>query len=124
AAALVVVTLEASAASSIGGIFRYLTTGVPGTARFVLLVALGFALLASLVSVPVFPFLLVAVSGLGASGHGATAHPMRWGIAVDAGHLLAAGLWAGGLMALATLRPPGGSRGPDARRVLGRLGPL
>lgn len=123
-AAVVVVTLEASAASSIGGTYRYLTTGVPGTARFVLLVALGFALLASLVSVPVFPFLSVAVWGLGASGHGASVHPMWWGVAVAAGHLLAAGLWAGGIMALATLRPPGGYRSPDARRLLDRFSPV
>ncbi len=123
-AALVVVTLEASEASSIGGTLRYLTTGVPGTARFVFLVAIGFAVLASVLSVPVSPFLLVAVSGLAASGHGASAHPMWWGVAVDAGHLLAAGLWAGGIMALATLRPPGGYRGPEARRLLDRFSPV
>ena len=122
--ALVVVALEATAASSIGGTLRYLTTGVPGTARLVLLVALSFALLASLVSVPVFPFILVSVSGLAASGHGASAHPMWWGVAVDAGHLLAAGLWAGGILALATLRPPGGYRGPEARRLLDRFSPV
>jgi len=123
-AAIVVVTLEASEASSIGGTLRYLTTGVPGTARFVFLVALGFSLLASLVSVPVSPFLLVGVSALAASGHGASVHPVWWGIAVDAGHLLAAGLWAGGVMALATLRPPGGYRGQDARTLFDRFTPV
>ena len=39
-------------------------------------------------------------------------------------HLLAAGLWAGGIAALAVLRPPGGWRSTDARVLLARFTPV
>jgi len=44
-----------------------------------------------------------AVAALAAAGHAAGATPGGWGITVDAAHLLAAGLWAGGILALATV---------------------
>ena len=47
---------------------------------------------------------------LGASGHAAGVVPSWYGIGLDAVHLIAAGLWAGGIAALAMLRPPGGWR--------------
>jgi putative copper export protein len=40
----------------------------------------------------------------------------------DAIHVLSAGMWAGGILALATLRPPDGWRGADARMLLERFG--
>ncbi|HYL09013.1 MAG TPA: CopD family protein [Candidatus Udaeobacter sp.] len=41
---------------------------------------------------------------------------------VDALHVLSAGMWAGGIVALATLRPPGGWRGSEAGVLLDRFG--
>jgi putative copper export protein len=40
----------------------------------------------------------------------------------DAVHVLSAGMWGGGIIALATLHPPGGWRGPEARALLDRFG--
>ncbi|HEX2027241.1 MAG TPA: copper resistance protein CopC [Nitriliruptorales bacterium] len=65
-----------------------------------------------------------ALVGLAAAGHAAAAHPAWWGISVDAGHLLAAGVWAGGIVAMARLRPPGGWRGEDARQLVRRFSPV
>src|SRR5205807_1553764 len=39
-------------------------------------------------------------------------------------HLVSAGLWAGGILALALQRPPGGWRGTEGRRLLGRFSPV
>lgn len=119
---IVVVGSQASAAThslSPGALAGYLTTGLPGAARLSRLgleaVALGGARRgARRLWVPV----LGIVVALAASGHAAALHPAWWGIAVDAVHLAAAGLWAGGIVALAALRPPGGWRGPGALRLL------
>jgi len=64
-----------------------------------------------------------AVGALAASGHGAAIHPAWWGITVDAVHLVAAGAWAGGILTLATLRPPGGWGSGAARELLIRFSP-
>src|SRR5690348_17740826 len=37
-------------------------------------------------------------------------------------HVLAAGMWAGGILALAILRPPGGWAAPEARDLIERFG--
>ncbi len=47
---------------------------------------------------------------------------MTGGIFIDALHVLAAGMWGGGILALASLRPPGGWEGESARALLGRFG--
>jgi hypothetical protein len=62
-----------------------------------------------------------AVTTLAASGHAAAVEPWWWGVAVDAGHLLGAGVWAGGVVALATLRPPGGWRSEAGGAMLFRF---
>jgi Copper resistance protein D len=61
---------------------------------------------------------------LAASGHAAGVVPSWYGIGLDAVHLVAAGLWAGGIAALAALRPPGGWRSSDARVMLARFTPV
>jgi putative copper export protein len=40
----------------------------------------------------------------------------------DAVHVLSAGMWAGGILALATLRPPGGWGSAEARDLVARFG--
>ena len=44
--------------------------------------------------------------------------PPAWGIALESAHLLTAGLWAGGIIALSFLRPPGGWKGASAKELL------
>ncbi|HVC76489.1 MAG TPA: copper resistance protein CopC [Candidatus Micrarchaeaceae archaeon] len=127
AAGMVVVVGDAANAAgslSIPALLAYLGNGLPGFARTVHLAAEALALLFAAtffgpryVLVPVV-FALVA---LGASGHAAASQPWVLSVSVDGLHLLAAGIWAGGILALATLRPPGGWRGEQGLKLLRRF---
>lgn len=128
ASGLAVVVGEAVAAAqpgaSAGALAAYLASP-PGLARLARVGAEGVALAAArsgrrLVALPV----AVAVGAAAAAGHAAAVRPALWGIGVDAVHLGSAGLWAGALLALAGVRPPGGWRGPEARRLLDRFSPV
>jgi copper transport protein len=120
---LLLVAREALAASGTPG--AYLGSGLAGRARLLLVAAEAAALLSSLAAPRLLgAAVLVALVALAASGHAAAVRPAWWGIALDAGHLASAGLWAGGILALALLRPPGGWRGPAARRLLDRFSPV
>jgi len=124
ASGVLLVTREMLAAAP-GAPGTYLSSGLAGRARLVLVAAEAVALLAALAAPPLLRAAVpVALVALAASGHAATVRPAWWGIAVDAGHLASAGLWAGGILALALLRPPGGWRGPAARRLLDRFSPV
>ena len=68
--------------------------------------------------------LVIALVTLAWSGHAAAVDPRWLGIGADALHVLSAGLWAGGILALATLRPPDGWRGPQGRALLERFTPV
>jgi copper transport protein len=124
---LAVVSWEAFSAAgsaSLSSLWSYLTIGLPGVARLSRLGLEGLALFAAVVQAPTLSLWLIAViAALAASGHGAAIHPAWWGITVDGVHLLAAGVWAGGILALATQRPPGGWRSPAARELLVRFSP-
>lgn len=117
--------LAAAPTPSAGAIIAYLTTGLPGAARLSRLIAEALALSlsslgAGLVLLPVIATMLA----LAAAGHAAAVRPVWWGIGVDVVHLIAAALWAGGILALATMRPPGGWRGPEGRCLLERFSPV
>ena len=127
AGGIAVVCGEAFAAAgkaSLGPVFSYLTTGVPGVARLIRpvleLLALAVATRNScLVAVPV----AATVIALASSGHAAAVSPHLWGIAVESVHVGTAGLWAGGIMALALQRPPEGWRGSEGSTLLTRFTP-
>lgn len=80
--------------------------------------ALGFCLTGVRFVVP--PGLVAAVL-LAFGGHAARVEPQAAGIAVDSLHILSAGMWAGGIVALATLKPPGGWRDGEGRTLLDRF---
>ncbi len=143
AAGLAVIVAEAAAAAatavhglSVQGMAAYLTSGLAGWARLsrVALEALALLLWLSSPSVrgsprgwrwpAVWLAVALAVVALAASGHAAGAIPGWWGITADAAHLLAAGLWAGGILALATVRLPQGWSGPQGRVLLARFSPV
>lgn len=67
------------------------------------------------------PSLAVAAAGavLGVAGLVATWPPRS--VLIGGVHLLSAGMWAGGIMAMAVLRPPGGWGGPQARLLIERF---
>jgi copper transport protein len=117
--------LLAAPAPSAGAIVEYLAGGVPGLARVIRLAGEAVALGAvpfgpGVVALP----LMTALVALAAAGHAAAVRPAWFGIGADGLHLLAAGLWAGGILALATVRPPGGWRSSAARCLLDRFTPV
>lgn len=123
AAGLVVITGEAVAAAglSVHGLVTYFTTGLTGTARVarVLLEALAIVAAARRTTAALGVLLLAILITLAASGHAASS---ALTVALDSGHVLTAGVWVGGIIAMATLRPPGGWRA-GGRELLGRFTP-
>jgi putative copper export protein len=82
----------------------------------------GLALVICLRGQPyVAPFAIFAAAVLPLTGHAARVEPAAGAEFADALHILSAGMWAGGILALASLNPPGGWRGPEARELLGRF---
>ena len=63
-----------------------------------------------------------AVLLLAPAGHAANAEPLVPAILVDELHVVSAGIWAGGVLVLATLRPPDGWRSPGGQDLLTRFG--
>jgi putative copper export protein len=70
----------------------------------------------------VAPAATLAAALLPFAGHAAAVQPPAGAEFADALHVLSAGLWAGGILALATLKPPDGWRGAEARMLLDRFG--
>ncbi|MBJ7596788.1 MAG: copper resistance protein CopC/CopD [Candidatus Dormibacteraeota bacterium] len=115
-------SLTAGQAPSLADVAAYLSNGPAGYAR---VLRLGAELVALLFAAEAGPAAIVAVGvalvGLAGAGHAASVRPAFVGVLVDALHLVAAGIWAGGILALAGLRPPGGWLGGEGRRVLDRF---
>ncbi|HEX7265207.1 MAG TPA: CopD family protein [Candidatus Dormibacteraeota bacterium] len=72
----------------------------------------------------VVPPAVAASVALPFGGHAALAVPAIGAIFADAVHILGAGMWAGSILVLATLRPPGGWGGEDGRALLRRFAPV
>lgn len=70
----------------------------------------------------VAPFAVLAAGLLPLTSHAATLPDPAGAEFADALHVLSAGMWAGGILALASLRPPGGWAGEEARVLLERFG--
>ncbi len=82
-------------------------------------VAEGIALLLCLRGILyVAPFAVLAAALLPLTSHAAGAGAQF----ADALHVLSAGMWAGGILALASLRPPDGWGSPEARGLVERFG--
>src|SRR5438132_6040425 len=127
-AGLIVIWAEAVSASgghSASSFIAFFTSSPSGIAR---LIRLGFELLAVAAFVrrsrTIWIWAVGALVALSASGHAASVQPAWWGIGVDSVHLIAGGLWAGGIIGLATQRPPGGWRSRHALQLLIRFSPV
>jgi len=118
-------TYTAAGSLTPSAIGAYLLNGLPGAARMLRLVDEAAALMLALPAprVAALP-LIAAVIALSAAGHAAAVRPPWAGISVDAVHLVSAGAWLGSILALATLRPPGGWRSSEARALLSRFSPI
>jgi putative copper export protein len=65
---------------------------------------------------------IFAAAALAFAGHAASVNPAAGAIFTDSTHVLSAGAWAGGILVLATLRPPDGWRGDEGGAMLQRFG--
>ncbi|OLC25094.1 MAG: hypothetical protein AUH69_09565 [Actinobacteria bacterium 13_1_40CM_4_65_12] len=70
----------------------------------------------------VVPPALIAVAALAFAGHAGDVNPAAGAVSTDAVHVLSAGVWAGGILVLATVFPPGGWGGEAGRALLERFG--
>jgi len=117
----------ALAAAFTGGtavlITESLRFGHPSSAVIVRVAAEGVALvLCVYVRRWVVPPGIVAALALPLAGHAALANAAAGALFVDVIHVLSAGAWAGGILVLATLRPPAGWGGEEGRAMLLRFG--
>jgi len=119
----VVATEAFIAGPSLAGAAAFLVGGPAGWVRIARVVAEGVALLLCLRGRGmVAPVAFFAAGSLAFAGHAATQPQAAGPIFADALHVLSAGVWAGGIMALATVRPPGGWNGEEGRAMLVRFG--
>lgn len=89
---------------------------------FARVAAEGMALVLCLRGIPyVAPFAVLAGVALPLTGHAAGVEPAAGAEFADALHVLSAGMWAGGILALASLHPPGGWMGSEGRALLARF---
>jgi copper transport protein len=126
-AGLVSVWAEATVGSGGHSISGYLAffNGLSGAALIARLCFEVVALVAVVLGSRTLPIWVAgALVLLAAGGHAAGVDPAWYGIGLDAIHLLAAGLWAGGIAALALVHPPGGWRSTEARVLLARFTPV
>src|SRR5207302_978085 len=68
------------------------------------------------------PVGFVAVLVIALSGHAPRVDPPVPAIIDEAIHVVSAGMWAGGIVVLAALHPPGGWRGEEGRELIERFG--
>jgi putative copper resistance protein D len=112
----------ALAAAFVGGLGLMLLDRQVSWQEVIRVVPEGLALVICLRGQPyVAPFAIFAAAVLPLTGHAARVEPAAGAEFADALHVLSAGMWAGGILALASLSPPGGWRGPEARELLGRF---
>jgi putative copper export protein len=101
---------------------RFEAGALPGWERLARVAAEGIAFVLCVRGIPfVAPVAALAAALLPFAGHAAV-QPGAGAIFADAIHVLSAAMWAGGILALATLHPPDGWRGPEARALLDRFG--
>ncbi len=117
----------ALAAAFTGGVAVLITEslrlGHPSTAVIVRIAAEGVALaLCVFLRRWAVPPGILAVVALPFAGHAALVNPAAGAIFVDTIHVLSAGAWAGGVLVLATVRPPSGWGGGEERALLQRFG--
>jgi putative copper export protein len=119
----VVIAESVAASGSLSAAVGYLAGGAPGWVRVARVAAEAVALLLCLRGMGmVAPFAVFAAASPALAGHATAVSPAAGAIFTDALHVLSAGAWAGGIIALATLRPPDGWSGAEGRELLVRFG--
>jgi putative copper export protein len=119
----VIVAEGFGAGGSASGAIAYLFGGPTGWVRLGRVAAEGAALAFCIRGIRlVAPLAVLATASLAFAGHAAALQPAAGAIFTDSIHVLSAGVWAGGILTLATLRPPGGWSGEEGRALLVRFG--
>jgi putative copper export protein len=96
---------------------------LPGWERLARVAAEGLAFVLCVRGIPlVAPVAVLAAALLPFASRAALVQPSGGAEFADAVHVLSAAMWAGGILALATLHPLGGWRGTEARVLLDRFG--
>jgi putative copper export protein len=96
---------------------------LPSWERVARVAAEGLAFVLCVRGIPaVAPVAVLASALLPFASHAAAIQPAAGAIFADAVHVLSAAMWAGGIFALAALRPPDGWRSSEARTLLDRFG--
>jgi len=94
----------------------------PGWERIARVAAEGLAFAFCLRGISfVAPAAFLAVALLPLGGHAAAVEPPAGAELADVLHVASASIWAGGILALATLQPPDGWRGGEAKNLLERF---
>jgi putative copper export protein len=109
---LAVITVEGLGAGALPGWERLARVGAEGLAFVLCVRGIPFVAPVAVFAAALLPF----------AGHAAAVQPSAGAEFADAIHILSAAMWAGGILALATLHPPDGWRGPEARALLDRFG--
>jgi putative copper export protein len=119
----VVVGQALVAGHSLSGAVTLLSGDAAGWVRVARVAAEGGALALCLLGRRmVAPLAIFAAASLAFAGHAAAQQQPAGPIFADALHVLSAGVWAGGILALATLKPPGGWSREEGRVLLVRFG--
>jgi putative copper export protein len=108
---LTVISIEAAHAGALPGWVRLARVAAEGLAFVFCIRGISFVAPAAALAAALLPF----------AGHAGAVEPAAGAEFADALHILSAGMWAGGILALATLQPPGGWRGAEARALLDRF---
>jgi len=108
---LAVVTVQGFGARSVPSWDSLVRVGAEGLAFVFCVRGISFVAPAAALAAVLLPF----------AGHAAAVEPPAGAVFVDGLHVLSAGMWAGGILALASLRPPDGWRGAEARALLDRF---
>lgn len=96
---------------------------LPGWERLARVAAEGLAFVFCIRGVRfVAPMAVLAAALVSVAGHAMASPQVGGAVFADVVHVLSAGMWAGGILALATLHPPEGWRSPEARAMLDRFG--
>lgn len=118
---ILVVGGEAVLASSNLAGARYFFGTIPGLARL-LRISFEVAALAFIPSIAGAGINVVfSLLALSSAGHAAAIRPALWGIGTDALHLVSAGVWAGGIVVLASVAARSGG---EWRKLLDRFTPI
>lgn len=116
--------LAAAVAGGLGTLFEQwlVSRSLPAAVLVRVLAEVAALVLCMTIGRGAVPAGFVAAFALAFGGHATAVVPPAPAILIDAVHIVSAGMWAGGILVLPVLHPPGGWRSDEARSLLQRYG--